>query len=101
MPAHDYELRPIGRVESPLRERNDAPNQGDEGSPDARLVFDPTVLPGLRELESGTDVLLFTWFDRAHRDLANGPRVQVANLEALDGTPILDVKPLLEPIGER
>ena len=28
-------------------------------------------------------------------------RVQVRNLEALDGTPVLDVKPVLEPLGER
>jgi tRNA-Thr(GGU) m(6)t(6)A37 methyltransferase TsaA len=32
----------------------------------------------------------------------DGPRVRVRNLEALDGTPILDVKPILsEEIGER
>ena len=31
----------------------------------------------------------------------DGPRIQVRNLEALDGTPILDVKPLLGEIHER
>ena len=31
----------------------------------------------------------------------DGPRVQVSDLEALDGTPVLDVKPVLERIGER
>jgi len=31
----------------------------------------------------------------------HGTRVRVSNLEALDGTPILDLKPVLEPIGER
>lgn len=31
----------------------------------------------------------------------DGTRIQVRNLEALDGTPVLDVKPVLEPIGER
>ena len=31
-----------------------------------------------------------------------GARVQVRNLEALDGTPIVDVKPVLsEDVGER
>ena len=30
-----------------------------------------------------------------------GARVRVRNLEALDGTPIVDVKPLLGPIDER
>jgi tRNA (Thr-GGU) A37 N-methylase len=31
----------------------------------------------------------------------DGARVRVSNLEALDGTPIIDVKPVLEPLGER
>ena len=31
----------------------------------------------------------------------DGTRIQVRNLEALDGTPILDVKPLLGEIDER
>jgi tRNA (Thr-GGU) A37 N-methylase len=28
-------------------------------------------------------------------------RIRVRNLEALDRTPIVDVKPMLEPVGER
>jgi tRNA-Thr(GGU) m(6)t(6)A37 methyltransferase TsaA len=28
-------------------------------------------------------------------------RVRVASLEAIDGTPIIDIKPVLEPLGER
>jgi tRNA-Thr(GGU) m(6)t(6)A37 methyltransferase TsaA len=28
-------------------------------------------------------------------------RIRVRNLEALDGTPVVDIKPVLEPIGER
>jgi tRNA-Thr(GGU) m(6)t(6)A37 methyltransferase TsaA len=31
----------------------------------------------------------------------DGPRVRVRNLEALDGTPLLDLKPVLRGIGER
>jgi tRNA-Thr(GGU) m(6)t(6)A37 methyltransferase TsaA len=31
----------------------------------------------------------------------DGPTVTVANLEAVDGTPIVDVKPLLAPTSER
>jgi tRNA-Thr(GGU) m(6)t(6)A37 methyltransferase TsaA len=30
-----------------------------------------------------------------------GPRILVSDLEALNGTPILDVKPVLDPIEER
>jgi tRNA-Thr(GGU) m(6)t(6)A37 methyltransferase TsaA len=31
----------------------------------------------------------------------DGPRLQVADLEALDGTPVLDVKPVLDAATER
>jgi tRNA-Thr(GGU) m(6)t(6)A37 methyltransferase TsaA len=31
----------------------------------------------------------------------DGPRIRVRDLEALDGTPIIDIKPVLEPRGKR
>jgi len=133
-----YEVRPIGKVESPLVDRAAAPRQGDEGSPDAWLVFDASVSEGIRDLQAGTEIILLTWLDRTRRDVLtvhprgdsrnaltgvfstrspdrpnpiglhrvriesiDGPRVRVSNLEALDGTPIVDVKPLLGPIDER
>ncbi|MBA3267391.1 MAG: tRNA (N6-threonylcarbamoyladenosine(37)-N6)-methyltransferase TrmO, partial [Acidimicrobiia bacterium] len=76
------------------------PRQGDEGAPDAWLVFDPGVSAGLRDLEVGAEVILLTWLDRARRDVL-AVRIRVRNLEALDGTPIVDVKPLLGPIEQR
>ncbi len=128
-----YELQPIGRVESPLVDRAAAPKQGDEGSPDAWLVFEPDVLDGIRDLQVGSDVIVLTWLDRGQRDTLvvhprgdltrpptgvfstrspdrpnpiglhrvtilaiDGPRVQMRDLEALDGTPIVDVKPVLD-----
>lgn len=133
-----YEIQPIGAVESPLVDRGAAPRQGDEGSPDAWLVFDSAVSAGVRDLQVGTEILLLTWLDRARRDVLSvhprgssshrltgvfstrspdrpnpiglhrvriaaidGLRVRVRNLEALDGTPIVDVKPLLGSIDER
>lgn len=134
----DYVLRPIGRVESPLVDREAAPKQGDEGAPDCWLVFDPAVEEGLRDLAAGTEVILLTWLDRAGRDVLvvhprgdqtrpetgvfstrspdrpnpiglhrveiafhYGLRMRVRNLEALDGTPILDIKPVLDAGTER
>jgi tRNA-Thr(GGU) m(6)t(6)A37 methyltransferase TsaA len=131
-------VRPIGRVESPLTERQQAPKQGDEGSPEAWLVFEPGVLEGLSDLEVGAEVIVLTWLDRARRDVLrvhprgdptrpetgvfstrspdrpnpiglhrvaivsiDGVRVLVRNLEALDGTPIVDVKPVLDQATER
>lgn len=133
-----YELKPIGWVESPLVDRDSAPRQGDEGAPDAWLVFDPDMRPGIRDLRAGTEIIVLTWLDRARRDvLAVHPRgdpdnpmcgvfstrspdrpnpiglhkvlilaiddtrICVRNLEALDRTPIVDIKPVLEPVGER
>jgi len=129
---HLYELQPIGWVESPLLDRDSAPKQGDQGAPDAWLVFEEAMDEGLRDLEDGVEIIVLTWLDRAHRDVlrvhpggdpANpetgvfstrspdrpnpiglhrvrvlstaGLRIRVSNLEALDGTPIVDVKPVI------
>jgi tRNA-Thr(GGU) m(6)t(6)A37 methyltransferase TsaA len=130
--AAQYQVRPVGHVESALRDRADAPKQGFEGSPEAWLVFDPDVAGAARDLAADTDVFVLTWLDRAERDVLavhprddprnpltgvfstrsqdrpnpiglhrvhivaiDGLRVLVRDLEALDGTPILDVKPVL------
>jgi tRNA-Thr(GGU) m(6)t(6)A37 methyltransferase TsaA len=133
------ELKVVGRVESSLTDPASAPNQGDEGAPDATLVFEPDVVEALEGIAPGDEVVLVTWLDRARRDVlrvhprgdasrpqrgvfntrsphrpnplglhvvpvisVDGNRVRVRNLEALDATPIVDVKPVLSPdIGER
>ena len=131
-------VRPVGRVESPLTERDQAPKQGDEGAPDSWLVFEPGLADAMRDFEVGAEVLVLTWFDRASRDVlavhprddesrpltgvfstrspdrpnpvglhrvrilaVDGLRVRVGDLEALDGTPIVDVKPVLDRGIER
>ena len=133
-----YCIRPIGWVESPLVDRDVAPKQGDEGAPDAWLVLDPAMRPGIGGLEVGAEVIVVTWLDRADRDVllvhprddqdtplrgvfgtrsADRPnpiglhrvqvlaiddtRIRVRNLEALDGTPVVDIKPRLGPVGDR
>jgi tRNA-Thr(GGU) m(6)t(6)A37 methyltransferase TsaA len=131
-------LQPIGFVESPLVDRDLAPRQGDEGAPDAWIVFEPGVRAGLRDLQVGAEMIVLTWLDRARRDVLvvhprgdvtrpetgvfstrspdrpnpvglhrveimsiDGTRVRVRNLEALDGTPVVDVKPVLDAGTER
>jgi tRNA-Thr(GGU) m(6)t(6)A37 methyltransferase TsaA len=133
-----YTLRPIGQVESRLRLCEEAPKQGDEGAPEAWLVFDEAMADGLRDLEVGGELLVLTWLDRASRNVLtvhprgdrsrpatgvfstrspdrpnplglhrvgilaiDGLRIRVRDLEALDGTPILDVKPPLGRVEER
>jgi tRNA-Thr(GGU) m(6)t(6)A37 methyltransferase TsaA len=134
-----FEVKVIGRVESPLTDMESAPRQTDEGAPEAWLVFEPDVLEGLQSVRAGDEIILITWLDRARRDVlsvhprgdisraltgvfttrsphrpnpiglhrveitaVDGRRVRARSLEALDGTPIIDVKPILsEDIGQR
>jgi tRNA-Thr(GGU) m(6)t(6)A37 methyltransferase TsaA len=133
-----YQVVPIGWVESPLKDRAQAPRQGDEGAPDAWLVFQPEVAEGLRDLGPGAEIIVLTWLDRAARDVlvtrprddparpptgvfstrspdrpnpiglhrvrvvaAEGLRILVRPLEALDRTPVIDVKPVLGDAADR
>ena len=136
--SSDMRLVAVGRVESPLTDPASAPNQGDEGAPEAWIAFEPWALSALDGVRAGDDVLVLTWLDRADRDAlrvhprgdlsrpeqgvfatrspdrpnpiglhrvevaeADGARLRVRNLEALDGTPVVDVKPVLGPVPER
>ena len=130
------QVRPIGSVKSPLRDRAAAPLQGEEGAPEAVLEFDRAVGEGLRDLAPGSEVIVLTWLHQARRDVLSvhprgnrmnplqgvfstrspdrpnpiglhrvtivaidATRIRVRNLEAIDGTPILDVKPVLDRGG--
>lgn len=132
-------LTPIGHVESSLINPEHAPKQGNEGSPEAWLVFEAEFQEGLANLEEGEEVLVLTWLDRADRrtlkvhprdDLSvsqhgvfstrsqdrpnpvgihrvrivekeGALRYKVRDLEAVDATPIIDVKPVLDRVEER
>ncbi|MFL6127942.1 MAG: tRNA (N6-threonylcarbamoyladenosine(37)-N6)-methyltransferase TrmO [Mycobacteriales bacterium] len=136
--AAGHLVRPVGRVESPLTDRDAAPNQGDEGAPDATIAFRPDLAEAYRDIGPGAELIVLTWLDRADRGVlsvhprgdtsrpitgvfstrspdrpnpiglhrvtvlaVDGARLRVAGLEALDGTPVLDVKPVLGAIAER
>ena len=110
----------------------DAPRQGDEGAPQAWLVFDPQVHDAVRDVKVGDRIIVITWLHLARRDIlrtyprnlteaphvgvfslrapdrpnpiglhpvevleVSGLRIRVNNLEAVNGTPILDVKPVI------
>ncbi len=127
-----YELVTIGSIESVLRDRREAPRQGDEGAPGAWVAVEGRYGEALEGLEVGQEVLLITWLHLADRavmktrprnnpaaaltgifatrspDRPNplglhrvtiremrGGRLRVAPLEAIDGTPVVDIKPVL------
>ena len=128
-------LTQIGVVESTLIDLDAAPRQGDEGAPDAWLAIAADFAPALDGVAVGDDLLVFTWLDRARRDVLRvhprgdrtrpeegvfatrsphrpnpiglhrvqvlaieGARVHVSGLEALHGTPIVDLKPVLDDV---
>jgi tRNA-Thr(GGU) m(6)t(6)A37 methyltransferase TsaA len=134
----EFRIKPVGHVESSLRSRDDAPKQGEEGSPLAVLVFESPVQEAVSSIRAGDKLLLLTWLDRADRSVlrvhprndrtkplhgvfsTRSPdrpnpiglhrvtvvsildplRFEVSDLEALDGTPIIDVKTTLEGVIE-
>jgi tRNA-Thr(GGU) m(6)t(6)A37 methyltransferase TsaA len=126
------EMTQVGRVESSLTARAEAPKQGSEGAPEAWLVFEAEFAEALLGIEAGDEVIVLTWLDQGRRDVlqtrprddpanpiqgvfstrspdrpnpiglhpvevveVDGLRVRVTNMEALDGTPILDLKPVI------
>jgi tRNA-Thr(GGU) m(6)t(6)A37 methyltransferase TsaA len=127
-------LTPVGVVRSELKDRDDAPMQGDEGAPDARIELLPDYADALQGITPGQKVVLITWLHRAERDVLqvhprgdknrpltgvfatrsparpnpiglhtvevlkiDGTHLEVGPLEAIDGTPVLDIKRVLEP----
>jgi tRNA-Thr(GGU) m(6)t(6)A37 methyltransferase TsaA len=125
-------LVPLGVVRSPLRSRADAPRQGSEGAPDARILLEPSYADALRGIRAGDELIVLTWLHEADRDVlevhprddesrpltgvfatrssdrpnpiglhrvtvrrADGLELEVGPLEAIDGTPVVDLKPVL------
>jgi tRNA-Thr(GGU) m(6)t(6)A37 methyltransferase TsaA len=132
-----FELRPIGRVHSPLTRRKDAPRQPWEGAPEAWIEIDPAYLPALHLLAEGDEIWVLTWLHASRRDalqvhpgrdldapltgvfatrspdrpnpiglhrtrvlhIEDGTRLHVEALEAIDGTPVVDIKCVLRHEG--
>ena len=128
----DYLLHPIGVIRSSLKERGEAPRQGNEGAPDAWIEVDPALVVGLEGIAVGDAMIVIAWFHQASRDVLKlhprddirnpltgvfatrspdrpnpiglhrvrvlevaGNRLKVGPIEAIDGTPVIDIKPVL------
>jgi tRNA-Thr(GGU) m(6)t(6)A37 methyltransferase TsaA len=132
VPKTGYSLHPIGLIQSPLKDRGEAPKQGSEGAPDAWLEVNSTVAEGLEGLAVGNEIIVITWLHESRRDVLKlhprgdnnnpltgvfatrspdrpnplglhrvtvleitGSRLRVGPIEAIDGTPVVDLKPVL------
>src|SRR5260370_27953610 len=131
MPESYYALYPIGFLQSPLKELQEAPRQGHEGAPDAWPEVHASVAEGLEALAVGDELIVITWLHQAQRDILKvyprddetmplagvfatrspdrpnplglhrvtileiaGARLKVGPIEAIDGTPVVDLKPV-------
>ncbi|MEF2144459.1 MAG: tRNA (N6-threonylcarbamoyladenosine(37)-N6)-methyltransferase TrmO [Desulfovibrionaceae bacterium] len=125
----DMTITPVGIIRSPLKHRDDAPKQGNEGAPSAELHLDPAFASALEGLAPGARIILLTWLHKSDRSCLrvhprgdvsrpirgvfstrspdrpnpiglhevtitaiNGTLLVVTPLEAIDGTPVLDIK---------
>lgn len=131
---HPYDLHPVGRVHSSLKDIEDCPLQGNEGAPEAGIEIFPSFADGLDGMKVGDELIILTWFHQADRSVVKCyPRnfkelppvgvfttrsparpnpiglhrvritaiesnrvIKVKPLEALDGTPVIDIKPVIQ-----
>ena len=87
----EFVLRRIGVVRSSLTDRKGAPRQGYEGAPEASIEVDGELVRGLDGIKAGDDIVLLTWLHEGQRDV-----LEVSPLEVIDGTPVVDIKPVLD-----
>jgi tRNA-Thr(GGU) m(6)t(6)A37 methyltransferase TsaA len=133
MTNQNYQLEPIGYIQSSIKGRDKAPKQGYEGAPDAWLQVEERFAAALEGIVQGDEVILITWFHQSQRDVMavhprddrnnpvtgvfatrspdrpnplglhrvkvleiKGTSLTVGPLEAIDGTPVVDIKPVLD-----
>lgn len=122
------ELVPIGVIHSPYRTPEEAPHQGRFSDRTAELEVYPEFVPGLKDVDQVTHLIVLYWCHRARRDTlqtktpfgpeirgvfacrspsrpnpiafcvaelleVKGNRLLVRGIDALDGSPLLDLKP--------
>jgi tRNA-Thr(GGU) m(6)t(6)A37 methyltransferase TsaA len=123
----NFNLKPVGKVVSPIKETGKMPLQGVE----AEVVIFPEFTPALDNLEEHSHLWLLCWLHEAARDRLKvvpkrvkastepkgvfslrsparpnpisltasrllkreGNRLFLANIDVIDGTPVLDIKP--------
>jgi tRNA-Thr(GGU) m(6)t(6)A37 methyltransferase TsaA len=133
---NSLELKPIGIIHSPYRNREKAPYQGYKSEEIARIEVFKEFEEGLKDIEGFSHIIVIYWFHKSpayhllvktpwddtlhglfatrspHRPCPLGLTVaelvareknilKVKGLDAIDGTPLLDIKPYIPEIDER
>lgn len=124
----EFQVRPVGLIHTPFRQRGEAPRQGRFSREEALIEIFPAFAEGLLGVEHSRYLLVLYWCDRADRErlvtvTPHGPeprgvfacrspsrpnpialcvaelvrregnRLVVRGVDALDGSPLVDIKP--------
>lgn len=133
---HGLELRPIGIIHSPYKDRAEAPYQGHRSEKISQIEVFREFEEGLQDIEGFSHIIVIYWFHKSqgyhllvrtpwddiphglfttrspHRPCPLGLAVvelvarernilDVKGLDAVDGTPLLDIKPYIPEADER
>lgn len=128
-----FNVRPIGFINSKLKDIKDCPLQESEGAPEAYLEFYTSYIEGAKDIGVGNKLVVLTWFHLAGREvlkcykqnkvgtkefgvfstrspdrpnpiglhivtvveIVNEQKIKIFPIEALNGTPVIDIKPFI------
>jgi tRNA-Thr(GGU) m(6)t(6)A37 methyltransferase TsaA len=134
--AHALELKPIGIIHSPYKNRTSPPYQGHRSERVSLIEVFEEFEEGLQDIEGFSHIIVIYWFHRCqgyhllvktpwddiphglfstrspHRPSPVGLTVvklvarrknilKVKGLDAIDGTPLLDIKPYVPAVDRR
>jgi formylmethanofuran dehydrogenase subunit E len=133
---HSLELKPIGIIHSPYKNRGEAPYQGYKSEEISQIEVFKEFEEGLKDIEGFSHIIVIYWFHKSqgyhllvktpwddslhglfttrspHRPCPLGLTVvelvakeknilEVKWLDAIDGTPLLDIKPYIPGVDEK
>ena len=133
---HNLELKPIGIIRSPYKNKGQAPYQGCKTEDISQIEVFEEFEEGLQDIERFSHIIVIYWFHKSqgyhllvrtpwddiphgvfstrspHRPCPLGLTVvelisknksilTVKGLDALDGTPLLDIKPYIHEVDQR
>jgi len=133
---HSLELKPIGVIHSPYKDRGEAPYQGHRSKRTSRVEVFREFEEGLQDVEGFSHIIVIYWLHKSegyhllvktpwddiphglfttrspHRPCPlaltvvelvarDGNILKVRGLDAIDGSPLLDIKPYIAAIDER